>query len=462
MARVTRTVIVPSVVLTKRKYEVLRELEGMYKQMVTELVEHGFMHGIKSFTGLKKRMYSVLRGRCPQLPSHYVHTACQDAATRIRSFLELRKRGRAYTEKPVVRKVFIWLDDHLWRLLGYMAIKVASHRGWVVVELQPHKLYWRYINAGWRLRTQPKLRLDRKERRVYVYLTFEKEVEEYKPKGWIAVDVNESNVTILVDDKAYKLITMMRKTIERYHMHRRRLQERLTIQVNGKRYPLSTLWRKKMSKLREHYRRADWRRKIAVTVVRAAKSLGYGIVVERLPKRVAEKMANNVRNSKLRHRIYQAAFRGMVKTVKDVAGKHGVPLVEVDPKHTSQTCPLCVHRPMTRSAGRVMICPRCGFSYDRDIIACMNLLKRLVDEGAMPLPPKPMSLRPEVAALPMKAWAKANPLEATLREPKLAGMTLWRETERLVARVHAYDRGQGPPQKKAAASNPRAAAPTPV
>ena len=129
MVRVTRTVIVPSIVLTKKKYEVLRELEEMYKQIVMELVNYGFKHNIKSFTELKKHMYRKLRGKYPQLPSHYVHTACQDVATRIKSFLELKRRGRAYTEKPVVRNISIWLDDHLWKPLGYTAIMVATHKG---------------------------------------------------------------------------------------------------------------------------------------------------------------------------------------------------------------------------------------------------------------------------------------------------------------------------------------------
>ncbi|RLG85528.1 MAG: transposase [Thermoprotei archaeon] len=385
MAKVSRTVIVPSIVLTKKKYEVLRELEEMYKQMVMELVEYGFRHNIKSFTGLKKRMYRMLSDRYPQLPSHYVHTACQDVATRIKSFMELKKRGRAFTEKPAVRKVSIWLDDHLWKPLGYTAIKVATHRGWVVIELQPHKLYWRYVNSDWRLRAQPKLKLDHRERRVYVYFVFEKDVEEYNPKGWIAVDVNENNVTVLVDGKAYKLVTMLRRTIERYYEHKRRLQEKLTIQLNGKKYPLFTLWRKKMSRLRECVRKTDWRRKIAVAIVKTAKRLGYGIIVEKLPKRVAEKMINNVRNSELRHRIYQAAFRGMVKTIKETAEKHGVPIVEVNPKYTSQTCPVCGYRPMTRHAGRILSCLRCGFVHDRDVVACMNLLKRLVDDRPVPL-----------------------------------------------------------------------------
>lgn len=158
--------------------------------------------------------------------------------------------------------------------------------------------------------------------------------------------------------------------------------------------------------------------------MKAARSLGYGVVVEKLSKRAGEKMISGVKDSTLRHRIYQVAFRGMVKTIKGVAEKHGVPVVEANPKYTSQTCPVCGFCPMTRLAGRVMVCPRCGFSHDRDVIACMNLLNRLVDEGPVPLGPRPMNPRPEVAVLPVRAWAEANPLEATLKAPKIPGMTL--------------------------------------
>jgi len=107
MAKVVRTVVVPSAVLTKRKFEVLKELEEMYRRIVAELVEFGFSRNVKTFTGLKKHMYRVLREKHPHLPSHYIHTACQDASTRIESFLELKRRGRAYTERPVVRRVSI-------------------------------------------------------------------------------------------------------------------------------------------------------------------------------------------------------------------------------------------------------------------------------------------------------------------------------------------------------------------
>jgi len=54
----------------------------------------------------------------------------------------------------------------------------------------------------------------------------------------------------------------------------------------------------------------------------------------------------------------------------------------------------------------------------------MNLLKRLVDEGSVPLSPKPMNPHSEVAVLPMKVWAEVKSLEATPNNPKAHGMTL--------------------------------------
>jgi len=82
MSEVTRTVVVPSVVLTMRKLEIFRELEEIYKNILVELVDFGFRNSIDSFTRLKRDKYHELRKKFPQPPSHYIHTACQDASTR--------------------------------------------------------------------------------------------------------------------------------------------------------------------------------------------------------------------------------------------------------------------------------------------------------------------------------------------------------------------------------------------
>jgi len=416
MLRVVRTVVVPSVVLSKRKFDVLRELEEMYRRIVAELVEFGFVNNVKSFTGLKKYKYRELRSRYPHLPSHYVHVACQDASTRIASFLKLRKKELVKTNRPKINKVSIWLDDHLWKLLGYTAIKVATHRGWIVIELQPHKLFWKYINSGWKLRAQPKLRLDHRERRVYVYFVFEKEVDTTVKNcgSIISVDVNESNVTVKVLNRVYILETDIKKLILGYASYREVMQ---SIKSCGH--------VKRAVHGRERNRKNDRRRKIANIIASTAKQLNATVVLEDLPKQCPKNMINNVRSKELRHRVYQAGFRSIIKIIEEKCIEKGVHVVKVDPKNTSSVCPFCGSKLMRGNAPRRLKCPKCGIEMDRDVAAVLNLEKRyLTSEGCVPFTPMPDDSALEVAVLPMKEWMRRKSLEATPSNPKVHGRTL--------------------------------------
>ncbi len=90
MARVTRTVIVGSTKLPRKVFRLLVELEGMYRNIVEQLVMYAIRNSVKSFIRLKALKYHEIRNLYPQLPSHYIYTACQDASTRAKSFLRLR------------------------------------------------------------------------------------------------------------------------------------------------------------------------------------------------------------------------------------------------------------------------------------------------------------------------------------------------------------------------------------
>ncbi|MCD6357882.1 MAG: hypothetical protein J7L75_04825 [Thermoproteales archaeon] len=157
MARVARTIIVRSARLPRRMFRVFVELEGMYRNMVKQLVMYAVRSNVRSFARLRALKYREMRGLYPRLPSHYVYTACQDAAARAKSFLRLRKLGLAGREYPEVKRVSIWLDDHLWRLDGLTSIRVATHEGWVVVDFEPHRQYWRYLNSGWKLASEARV-----------------------------------------------------------------------------------------------------------------------------------------------------------------------------------------------------------------------------------------------------------------------------------------------------------------
>jgi len=61
MIRVTRTVIVRSIRLSRKVFRVFVELEGMYRNMVEQLVMYAVRSKVKSFTKLKALKYREMR-----------------------------------------------------------------------------------------------------------------------------------------------------------------------------------------------------------------------------------------------------------------------------------------------------------------------------------------------------------------------------------------------------------------
>ena len=333
MTRVTRTVIVKGARLSRKMFKALIELEGMYRNMVEQLVMYAVRNNIRSFTRLKTLKYREMRSLYPQLPSHYVYTACQDASTRVRSFLRLKKLGLAERKYPEVRRISIWLDDHLWKPSEYTSIRIATHKGWVTIEVEPHKQYWRYINRGWKLASESKIKLDKRNKQLIIYLTFIRDVKEYKPKGYLAVDVNENNVTILVDGIAYLFKTNTEKLVLGYLYHRKKIQKRYDKLYDVK----SRIKKKVLRKLKERKKKQDIRWKIANIIVRIAYEKQYAIVLEKLGKKPANNMVKRIRDKQLKHRIFQASFRGIQKAIEEKAKEYGVPIIYINPKNTSRS-----------------------------------------------------------------------------------------------------------------------------
>ncbi len=427
MVRVARTVIVKSVKLPRKVFRVFIELEGIYRNMVEQLTMYAVYNSIKSFTKLKAYKYREMRHLYPQLPSHYVDTVCRDASTRAKSFLRLKKLGLTERDYPEVKKVSVWLDDHLWKPSGYTSIRIATHKGWVTVEFEPHKQYWRYINRGWKLASETKIKLDKRSRQLIIYLTFFKEVEEYKPKGYLAVDVNENNVTILVDGIAYLFETNMEKLVLGYYYRRKRVQERYD-KLYGVR---SRVKRKAMRRLRERKKKQGIRWKIANIIVRTAYERHYAIVLEKLGKRVANNMIGRIRGKQLRHRVFQASFRGVQRAIEEKAREYSVPVIYVNPRNTSKLCP--IHNTLINygNGSRVGRCSKGGELWHRDVVACWNLLlKTLRGDGSIaPSPvgyalldgsPVPLgsTATHDPITLPKGLWMRWKSLEGILTHPK--------------------------------------------
>lgn len=100
MKAVVARTVVRSEKLPRNGFNILVELEGMYRNAVERLVMYVIRNDAVSFTKLKALRYREMRNLYPQPPSHYVYTACQDASARARSFLRLKKKGLTGREYP--------------------------------------------------------------------------------------------------------------------------------------------------------------------------------------------------------------------------------------------------------------------------------------------------------------------------------------------------------------------------
>ena len=424
VSEVTRTVVVRSAPLPRRAFKVFVELEGMYRNMVEQLVLYAVNSGITKFTRLKAEKYREARSLYPQLPSHYAYTACQDAAERAHSFLRMKKMGRARKAYPEVRSVSIWLDDHLWKADGLTSISMATHKGRARVSVELNRHFLRYVNRGWRLSSEAKVKLDHRERRLIFYITFRKEVSEYRPKGYITVDVNEDAEAVLIDGVVYLFETDLSRVTLGYYYRRKRVQEKYDRVYGPGNRPARRVFKRLGSNERVLKKEIRW--KLATLIVREAARRQAAIVLERLGKEPAKGMIERINDPQLRYRIFQAAFKGIQRAIEEKAREYGVPVIYVDPRNTSRTCP--IHgAEIVYGRDRHGACLKGGETWHRDVVACYNLLLRALggDGGSapsrlralIPVDGGPVPLGPTAAHEPTPmargAWARWRSLGAT-------------------------------------------------
>jgi len=252
---VSRTAAIPSKKLSRRDFRALEEILNIYGRMLGDVLSHASRNIIESYYRLKNEKYRELRNIYPNIPSHYIHGVCQDAVERISSLR--RNRAGQYSREifdelvkylglgkkdlrskrlvrylwrksreiarhqvdlemmegilaPRINSISLWLvDDHVWKPVNpikiningventfFTSIAINTHRGWVYLDLEPSKEFYKLLARGFKLAFHAKIKLDRRNRRVIFHLSLEKEVEIYKPGNIKPVDVNENSVEL--------------------------------------------------------------------------------------------------------------------------------------------------------------------------------------------------------------------------------------------------------------------------
>jgi len=76
-------VVLRSTTIPRKTFNILRELRNIYAGMLSTTLEYATENVITSFYKLKALKYRKLRTAYSKVPLHYIHTTCQDSATRI-------------------------------------------------------------------------------------------------------------------------------------------------------------------------------------------------------------------------------------------------------------------------------------------------------------------------------------------------------------------------------------------
>ncbi|MEM4489700.1 MAG: zinc ribbon domain-containing protein [Desulfurococcaceae archaeon] len=278
-----------------------------------------------------------------------------------------RNNGR----KPVLRKLTARLDKYDYKLnLDDRTLILKLHGG---KEVKLKLLTSTERVEKFRAWSNYELAVKIVEDRIYVAVYFKKTVKFRKPRTVMTVDVNFNNVTLAVFAPSGGLLKL-----KRYRTPLRRiLTHRIWIERIQRKYSKSWRFirgvRKAIKKHGERIRSIAWdyAHRIGDSIAELASRYSSIVVLENLNHLRSRVNGGSSFNKKLSLWFY----RRMQFTISYEVLERGLEARYIDPSRTSSACPRCGSR-LKDSGGRVLKCTRCGFTGDRDVVACVNLFYR--------------------------------------------------------------------------------------
>ncbi|MEM3832442.1 MAG: transposase [Thermoprotei archaeon] len=373
-------------------YEVndeVRKLLEDFRDMVNFCIGFAVERRITSYAKLRKSVYEEWKGRW-DYSTHFCHSACKIALAMLKSFRRLKRKGLAKGDRPEARKLFMQLDPQLYKFYGDRIRISVKPRRFLFIDLKYGEYQRRFIDA-WR---EGKLRTGEitiNETKIIV--PFKKDVDLSNPSDWIAIDVNESNVTGVSTNPHVMRVESNLRTIHTTYFNIIRRIQRL------KKFKPKTAEEllKKYSGRRKR-KAKDECHKISRKIVDFAKRHKVGVIMEDL--KGIRKRINFSKN--LNRRLHSWNFRRLQSYIEYKAKLEGLPVVYVNPKNTSSLCPMCGGR-LAPNGYRLVKC-ECGYESDRDVTACLNMLRM---RGA-PLPQKAL-YEPQIIEVRGKGRKSMNP-----------------------------------------------------
>jgi IS605 OrfB family transposase len=214
-----------------------------------------------------------------------------------------------------------------------------------------------------RLREQEKRRGSRVERMYFLDVPVDCPCDAaYEPTGWLGLDLGVRTVIFDSEGESYGggYTTWMRSHLQ---------EVRQQCQTKGTK---SAKRRLRKIRNREHASIRNQLHEISRAVVGKAKRLQYGLAMETLDG--VHEQAKQTKG--FNRQVHSWAWGALREKITYKAKRAGVPLVEINPRYTSQTCSACGHTDKKNRNKDLFKCLKCGYQMHADHNAAVNIAAR--------------------------------------------------------------------------------------
>ena len=332
--------------------EDITSLMNIFKEMVNFCIKIGLQENISTLKRFSSLHYKDLSQF--DIPSKYKLTAMSQAMGRLAQRKRDMGKGR-FTKSPFVLKPYLVSCYDFKITAMFLSFPIANNDKFLV-KLNEYTIS----------------QLKNVEPRSFtitpnsISISIRKEVEQIIPENVIGIDRNLRNVTISTNVGTIMYKTNKLLSIKENSSHVRASFTRNDVRTKNKFF--------NQKKNRQSRRVRQYLHKISKDVVERAVKSKSMIVFEDLKGIRKLYRRSNGQGNKYRRRLNSWSYFELLRQVEYKASWTGIPVGFVDPKRTSQLCPICGGRLQEdRFHRRKLLCINCKKSMDRDVIASMNI-----------------------------------------------------------------------------------------
>ncbi|MEX0764305.1 MAG: transposase [Nitrosopumilaceae archaeon] len=347
----------------------LLELMQVFKKMVNHCIKIGLENNTSTLKKLSSLSYHELKEY--HVLSSYKLNAISQACGRLSQMKRSIKKGLK-PKSPFVKKPYL-TNCYGFKLNGMLLTVPFKYHQPINIVLNEHTQ---------NILSNPALKVRSFTLTAFnISICISKEITELECTKTVGIDRNLRNITTSNDDgiimyKTNKLLSIKENTmhvISSFRRNDRRVKNNFYTQKKNRR----------TRRIQQHLHI------ISKDIVERAKKSKSMIVFEDLKGIRKLYRKGNGQGNKYRRKLNSWSFYELQRQVQYKSAWEGIPVRFVDPKRTSQLCPICGKKCQEdRFHSRSLWCINCKKSMDRDVVASLNISykgwARFIHPGGLP------------------------------------------------------------------------------